>query len=264
MIIFTHRGSALCRASFGRDMAKPFAKKLYHSKKWQKVRAAAIIRDKGMCQYPGCNRPAEEVHHIIELTPANIDDPAVALAMDNLMSVCRDCHFKIHREKAYEAFQRQRKKRILKDGLWFDENGMIKPMEVYIIHGAPGAGKNRYVEEHREAEDLVVDLDSLLAGLGQDRNGRRNLLDLGLKIREFIYDLIEERDESVDCHSCWIIATLPKREEREALASRLRAELIHIDTDQMTCVERAKADPKRHDKQLAVAIVEKYFEKFEP
>lgn len=223
-----------------------------------------IIRDMGLCQYPGCSNPAEEVHHIVELTPANINDPAVALSMDNLISLCRDCHFKIHRQKILENYQRNRKKRILKNGLWFDDTGMIRPMEAYIVHGSPGAGKSRYVEEHREPEDMVVDLDMILDALGQDRNGRRNLLDLGMYLRDCIYDLIEERDERVDCHRCWVIATLPKRDDRDKLAERLQAELIHIDTEQMECIARVEADPKRTDKQLAIATVEKYFERFEP
>ena len=41
-------------------------------------------------------RPAEEVHHIIKLTPANIDDPEISLNLDNLVSLCHDCHAKRH------------------------------------------------------------------------------------------------------------------------------------------------------------------------
>ena len=62
----------------------------------------------------------------------------------------------------------------------------------------------------------------------------------------------------------WVIATLPKKEERQQLADRLKADLIHIDTPQKECLERVENDPDRHDKQIAKAIVEEYFEKFQP
>ena len=250
----------------GRTMAKPFAEKLYNSKAWHRVREAAIVRDRGLCQREGCYKPAEEVHHIIELTPANVDDPRIALNLDNLMCVCRDCHFKIHREKILERYRRKARKRILnKDGFYFDAEGLLTPMKVYIVHGAPAAGKSRYVREHRETTDLVVDLDSIQQALGHDRNDpHSNMLDLSISIRDYIYDRIEARDGSIDCRNVWVIATLPKKKQRLELARRLRAELIHIDTLQETCIEYAKADEKRFDKQLQVAIIEEYFEKFQP
>lgn len=247
-------------------MAKPFAEKLYNSKAWKQVRHAAIVRDRGMCQYPGCIRPAEEVHHIIELTPANVDDPKIALNLDNLMCVCRECHFRIHREKILERYRRKARKKILdKNGCYFDSEGMLRPMKVYIIHGAPASGKSTFVNKKRESSDLVVDLDAIQKALGHDRNEpHNNLLDLTLHIREMIYDLIEARDERIDVHTCWIISTLPNKKQREELAQRLKAELIHIDTPQEECIDRAKKDNARSDKQLAIAIIEEYFEKFQP
>lgn len=43
--------------------------------------------------------PAEEVHHIKELTPENIDDASVSLNLDNLVSLCRECHKARHGER---------------------------------------------------------------------------------------------------------------------------------------------------------------------
>ena len=246
-------------------MAKPFAKTLYNSKEWEKVRQAVLVRDKGMCQMPGCYHPAEEVHHIIELTSENVGDAEIALNMDNLISVCKDCHFRIHREKILKSFKRRARRRILdRNGNYFDEAGMLTQMKVHIVYGAPAAGKNRYVAEHRCDTDLVVDLDAIQMAIGHDRYGdANNLLDLSIYLREQIYQLIERRDEMIDCRNVWVIATLPKKKQREELAERLRADLILVDTPQQTCIEHAKADPKREDKQIAIAIIEEYFEKFE-
>ena len=49
--------------------------------------------------------PAVEVHHITELTPDNINDPSVSLNLDNLVSLCRECHRARHtgRVSRYEV-----------------------------------------------------------------------------------------------------------------------------------------------------------------
>lgn len=48
------------------------------------------------CLAKGLYRPGEIVHHMIELTPDNINDPAVSLSWSNLRLLCRDCHAKRH------------------------------------------------------------------------------------------------------------------------------------------------------------------------
>ena len=76
----------------------------YHSKEWKRLRQMAIERDRGMCcecmrkfQMGIIKRPhrAEMVHHI---TPIK-DNPALALRLDNLESLCNACHNEKHPEK---------------------------------------------------------------------------------------------------------------------------------------------------------------------
>lgn len=74
---------------------REFAEKFYKSTAWQAVRETAMRRDRYLCvdcMAKGLYTPAEEVHHIRELTPDNIGDPAVSLNLDNLVSLCRECH----------------------------------------------------------------------------------------------------------------------------------------------------------------------------
>lgn len=73
-------------------MAKPFARSFYASKAWRAARAQALRRDSYTCQ--SCGGHATEVHHIVELTPENIHDPRIALGIDNLQSLCWQCHNK--------------------------------------------------------------------------------------------------------------------------------------------------------------------------
>ena len=58
-------------------------------------------------------------------------------------------------------------------------------------------------------------------------NDTDNLLDIAIGIRDYIYKRIEENN--VDTKAIWIIASLPKRKEREELSKRLGADLILID-----------------------------------
>ena len=80
-------------------MAKEWAKGFYNSALWQQERAYILKRDRYICTEPGCFRRATEVHHIIELTPNNINDPKIALNEKNLRSLCSDCHKRITQEE---------------------------------------------------------------------------------------------------------------------------------------------------------------------
>lgn len=49
-------------------------------------------RDMFTCR--DCGGRATEVHHIVELTPDNINDTRIALGLDNLQALCWKCHDK--------------------------------------------------------------------------------------------------------------------------------------------------------------------------
>ena len=78
-------------------MAKEFAKSFYNSKRWKQCRTAYIAHrraiDGGLCET--CHDvPGYIVHHKIELTPDNINDPDIALGFANLKYDCHVCHQK--------------------------------------------------------------------------------------------------------------------------------------------------------------------------
>ena len=85
---------------------QPWAEAFYKSSAWKHTRAVAIKRDAYLCQdclKLGRITAAEEVHHIQPLTPDNINDPDISLNLDNLVSVCRECHQARHgaRQRRY-------------------------------------------------------------------------------------------------------------------------------------------------------------------
>lgn len=101
------------------SMAREFAKPFYNSKQWQEIREYILMRDKYLCQK--CGSPAEEVHHKIKLTPENMDDPKITMGEDNLISLCRDCHFKEHREDRNVQTD-------VAEGFYFDDQGKLQKL----------------------------------------------------------------------------------------------------------------------------------------
>lgn len=81
-------------------MARDFAKVFYKSNAWKCARECALKRDHYLCVL--CGAVAEEVHHITELTPDNINDLNISVNVNNLMSLCYPCHKNQHKKKAME------------------------------------------------------------------------------------------------------------------------------------------------------------------
>lgn len=92
-------------------MAKEWTNGFYTSKEWRKTRDAYYRFQCGRCErcmdevLAGARRfedinPGIIVHHKKELTPENINDPAVALSFDNLELLCDEHHNRQHKAKA--------------------------------------------------------------------------------------------------------------------------------------------------------------------
>lgn len=85
---------------------KDFARDFYFSPAWKKTREAYKKSVGGLCEIcwsKGIVSAGEIVHHKIQISPDNINDPDITLNWNNLQCVCRDCHAQIHiaKEKRY-------------------------------------------------------------------------------------------------------------------------------------------------------------------
>ena len=81
---------------------KEYAERFYSSTEWKKCRETAYKRDRYLCvdcMKKGFQVPAEEVHHINPITPDNIENPEITLNLENLVSLCRECHKARHNNK---------------------------------------------------------------------------------------------------------------------------------------------------------------------
>ena len=242
-------------------MAKEFAKKFYRSKAWLITREYIFNKYDGLCQE--CGRPGEEDHHIIHLTPENINNPNIALGENNLILLCRDCHFEVHRKTNPLECNFKKIKPMTIDGTYFDDNGELQQCKRYIVWGSPGAGKTTYVKQHKQPGDMIIDLDLIKQAISMEDKTEApdNLLLTALSIREHIYRLITE--QKIDAKNIWIIGALPKRDERNQLAKRLKAELIYINSNIQTCIEHVMNDNERKNKTFQREIIIKFFEVLE-
>lgn len=207
----------------------------YHSKDWRDL--SYLLRLKiGKCQR--CGRVADmkqlHAHHKVLLTPANVSDVNISLNPDNIEILCSSCHDEEHNRFGYSEHY------------------------VYIIYGAPCSGKTSYALEQMRSRDIIVDLDMIYEMLtGKDGHEHPDgLRFIAYKIRDTLYDIIRTRYGRFD--NAYIIAGLPYRGEREALAKRLQAELVHIDASEEECIKRAKDRPIH-----TIQIIKKYFANFE-
>lgn len=68
-----------------------------NQKKWLKVKSEAIVRDNFQCRI--CNKKYDlDVHHILYQS----EHPELSLDIENLMTLCIDCHNKMHENDKHQ------------------------------------------------------------------------------------------------------------------------------------------------------------------
>jgi hypothetical protein len=205
-------------------MAKtPELQRFYATKRWRDLRNMLVIDRHGICDRCGKDFSGDTsqlvAHHKEHLTDESLADPAVAVNPDNIEILCAKCHALQHRERGF----------------------IKKRKEVYIVYGSPLSGKSTYVRQNMEPGDLVVDLDGIRASLGYlpIYSPAPSLQKTAFAVRDFLYDQIRIR--AGEWLTAWVIAGLPRKNERERLAARLGASLILVEATAEECRKRLYA-----------------------
>lgn len=206
----------------------PELQRFYASKRWRDLRQVLIIQRHGICARCGKDFSDDTsqliAHHLEHLTDDTLKDPAVAVNPENVEIVCQKCHAHYHPEK-----------------------GFTKRKQVFIVYGSPLSGKSTYVRQCMESGDLVVDLDTLRSAISYQPIyfPLPTLSKTAFALRDFLYDQIRIR--SGDWYTAWVIAGLPRKDERERLAARLGASLILVEATKEECQGRLlSADDGRY------------------
>lgn len=204
----------------------------YNSQEWRQLRQMLIAErtnpNDGIlyCQHSGkplLNSFDIVAHHVVPLTLQNVNDFSISLNPANILLVSQQAHNEIHARFGYCA---QRK--------------------VYIVHGAPCSGKSSFVDSIKGNSDLVVDIDNMWEAV----TGKRYYKPAALKANVFaMRDALLEtvRTRAGNWERCFIVEGMPFKAERERKTAVFGAELIHIDTDKQTCLQRLQVDEKRRE-----------------
>ena len=217
----------------------------YRSSEWESLRKRITLeRVDGngdlICEH--CKKPIVKMydaicHHVQELTESNVHDAMVSLNPENIQVVHHRCHNKIH-----ERWQGGR------------PSGT---RHIYVVWGSPCAGKSDYVQANAGRYDLVVDIDRLYDAMGVDGN-RGAVKTNVLTVYRSLMDMVKTRNGK--WRTAWIVRTLPYQIDRERIVKEIGgAELIHLDTDEETCMTIAKDRGGEWE-----AWVEDYWRKFQP
>ena len=114
-------------------------------------------------------------------------------------------------------------------------------MTLHIITGALCSGKSTYVREHAKDGDVRVDFDALAQAFGSPvpHGSTGHVRSVTFAARKAAIRWLLEND--ADDLDAWIIHSSPAAWQVEAY-EKAGAEVIHLDTDMQTCLERAESD----------------------
>lgn len=215
----------------------------YASDAWRAFRLTVIAERGTRCEH--CRErvaKAQELtlHHIIELTPENVNDAMIALNPDNVLVVHHGCHNQIHKRNAAK-----------------------RGRQVFIVYGPPLSGKTTFVRENMEPGDLVVDYDRIYQAVsGLDLYDKPNeLLPHVRAVHSLLLDHIKTRFGK--WQTAWIIGGYADHYRREKLTSDLGAELLHMEATRDQCIKRLKQDKFRKNRETEwIGYIDRWFSEY--
>lgn len=190
----------------------------YCSKEWNQFRDVVIAKRHNLCE--DCNKliisPKDiQIHHDkIELTLENVNDFNISLNENNVKVLCNECHNKRHKRFGH------------------------KQRKIYIVYGAPLAGKKTLASQMFKYGDIILDIDRIyeaISGLSL-MNKPNNLRFNAFRVHDLILDMVKTRYGQ--WNDAYIIGGYASKLERERLASELNAELIFCNATKSECYER--------------------------
>lgn len=217
----------------------------YNSTEWQKCKEQvrnSRLNENGetIDEYTG--EPIYEkynvvFHHKIELNMQNVNDYSISLNPDNIMIVSHQSHNKIH--KRFTSYQRK----------------------VYLVVGAPCSGKTTFVEQNATEDTLVLDFDKIWQAISINNKYIKpnRLKPVAFALRQSLMEQIKMRNGK--WFDCFILTTEPYIMNRQRLINELGIdEVIYMETDKRTCLERLYANPQGRDIKLYEDLINEYYD----
>lgn len=203
------------------------------------------------CANEGIKSPTALVDHIQPVTGPK--DPMFWRPM-NHQPICRSCHArKTHAEGRTQEYPRAIRPEWTSPA---DQPDMLYPkgllpstIPLTVICGAPGSGKSRYVQEHAQPGDTVIDLDHIRAELSG--------LPLYQGDKLWFEPAMRERNRrlaslcTMTTGKAWFVCSAPKAWQREHWAAALRpSSIVVLLVPALTCIERMQHRPQAALREL--------------
>lgn len=163
------------------------------------------------------------LHHVDELTDDNVDDVMISLNPDNIKIVSFKTHNMLHRRYTSGAVRR---------------SGSVVH-KVYIVWGSPCSGKERWVADVADADDIIIDIDRLWAAVRVGDGKPFACKSIVFRLWRDLIDMIRVRYGSWE--NAYIITGGAMSADRERMEKDLNADrLIHVERDRDECMADAK------------------------
>ena len=198
----------------------------YRSDEWRSLRERLILERAdadGLVICAHCGKPILKrydiiAHHKTPLTEDNVNDYMVSLNPDNIDLIHFRCHNVLHQR--YDGFRQY----------------------VYLVWGAPCAGKTTWVNENANDDDLILDVDRLWEAVcNKDRLHKPGRLKANVfGLRDLMIDQIRTR--TGQWRNAYVIGTYPVQSDRDRLCELLRAREVYINATLEECIERAPSE----------------------
>lgn len=213
---------------------RPHAAARGYNYRWQKYRLTFLAKNPlcVRCLETGVITPGTVVDHIIP----HMGDYEAFWDEDNHQTLCKTCHdLKTLTEDGYGNINPHRPN-FLK----------ASAIPLTIVCGPPGSGKTKYVNDHKQPGDIVIDLDEIkskLSGLPWYEAGE-----------EWLMRALEERNRQLASlalekgKSAWFILSAANVNYRRWWKGRLcPVRTVVLEIRDFTCKQRLKADERRLD-----------------
>ena len=219
---------------------------LYQSKEFRSLRRELMHEradDNGVLKCEYCGKPILKdyeciAHHEIEVTAVNLNNPEITLNPANLKLVHLKCHNEIHGRFGYSV------------------------KKVYLVHGAPCAGKNTFVNVNKSRGDLVIDIDLIWEALtGGEMYDKPDMLTSN--VFGVYNELLSQIKMRVgNWRTAYIISAEPFKTKRDRLAAQIGAECIYIPCTKEKALQRLYNDDARINvRDKWTEYINNYFEK---
>ncbi|HEY3310634.1 MAG TPA: AAA family ATPase [Anaerolineales bacterium] len=139
------------------------------------------------------------------------------------------------------------------------------PLNVFMVVGPPGSGKNTFVESHKNEFDILIDLDiikSEIGGLPKYSHFTKDIVDRSIQKRNSIIERMQNIQNSGQ--QLWFLIGAPDRADREKWKTILRPVCVYVISCPLEiCFRRIEARNIPTEGELKKAA-ERWFQDYEP